>query len=56
MILVMEKSHRNKISKKFNSLINGKKLAVLDVPDNYTFMDAELVRLLKNRVPRYARA
>ena len=34
-ILVMEKSHRNKIAKKFKAQLNGKKLAVLDIPDNY---------------------
>ena len=52
-ILVMEKSHRNKISKKFKDLLKGKKLAVLDIPDNYECMDEELIKILKNKVPRY---
>ena len=30
-----------------------KKLVVLDIPDNYDFMDEELIRVLKNIVPRY---
>jgi predicted protein tyrosine phosphatase len=55
LILVMERSHRNKIAKKFRDLIKGKKLSVLDIPDNYDFMDPDLVKLLKNRVPRYVR-
>lgn len=53
VVLVMEKSHRNKISKKFREQLKGKKLAVLDIPDNYEYMDPELIQLLKARVPRY---
>ncbi len=51
-ILVMEKVHKNKVTKKFRDLLKGKKLAVLDIPDNYAVMDPELVELLKRRVPR----
>lgn len=54
-ILVMERSHRNKISKRFRALLKNKKLAVLDIADNYEYMQPELVRLLKSRVPRYVR-
>jgi predicted protein tyrosine phosphatase len=52
-ILVMENSHRNKIAKRFPDLLRGKKLAVLNIPDVYPFMDPLLVELLENRVPRY---
>jgi predicted protein tyrosine phosphatase len=55
VILVMEKSHRNKVSKKFRALLRNKKLAVLDIPDDYEFMDSKLVAMLENRVPRYIR-
>ncbi len=54
-ILVMEKSHRNKVSKKFRENLKGKKLAVLNIPDIYDYMDPLLVTLLKNRVPAYVR-
>ncbi len=54
-ILVMENSHRNKISKKFRDQLKGKKLAVLDIPDNYNYMQPELIRLLRLKVPRYVR-
>ena len=54
-ILVMEKSHKIKLSKRFPDLLKDKKLAVLDIPDNYAFMDPRVVRILKNRVPRYVR-
>lgn len=53
VILVMENSHRNKIAKKFKELLKGKKLAVLAIPDNYRYMDPELIKLLKLRVPKY---
>lgn len=55
IILVMEKSHRNKISKRYKELLKNKKLAVLDIPDIYECMDPELIKLLKAKVPRYVR-
>ncbi len=54
-VLVMETSHRNKVSKRFRDLLRGKKLAVLEIPDIYEFMDPMLIALLKARVPRYVR-
>ena len=53
VILVMEKTHKNNIATKFHDLLKGKKIAVLDVPDNYDVMDEELVKILKRKVPRY---
>jgi len=53
VVLVMEQSHRNKISKKFRAQLKGKKLAVLDIPDEYECMDPALIQLLKAKVPRY---
>ena len=55
VVLVMEKSHRNKISKKFREQLKGKNLAVLNIPDVYEYMDPELVNILKGKVPRYVR-
>lgn len=55
VILVMERSHRSKVAKKFRSQLRGKKLAVLEIPDSYGFMDEELVRLIKAKVPKYVR-
>lgn len=50
IIFVMEKSHRNKVSKKFKELLKSKKLVCLDIPDDYERMDPVLVKLLENRV------
>ena len=55
IIFVMEKSHRNKVSKKFKDLLKNKKLVCLDVPDNYDRMDPTLVRLLESKVSRHVR-
>ena len=55
IIFVMEKSHRNKTSKKFKDLLKGKKLVCLDIPDNYDRMQPELVKILKNRALKHIR-
>ena len=52
-IVVMERTHRNKIQKRFRSDLNGKHIICLDIPDDYEFMDPGLVRLLHARMSRY---
>ena len=51
----MEKTHRSKLNERFKSALKTKKLVVLDIPDKYEHMDPELVRILKEKVPRYVR-
>ena len=55
IILVMEKSHRNKVSKKYKDLLKNKKLIVLDIPDDYECMQPELIQLLKTKVSKLVR-
>ncbi len=55
VVLVMEKTHRNKIARRYRELLRDKKLAVLEIPDIFEFMDPMLIALLKARVPRYVR-
>ena len=50
VILVMETTHKNKITKKYKELIKSKKIIVLDIPDHFAYMQPELVQLLKKRV------
>ena len=52
-ILVMERSHRNKLRSRFQDLLKDKRIRVLDIPDQFEFMDTALIRLLEARVPRY---
>lgn len=53
LIFVMEKAHRNKLSKKFKPHLGGKRVICLDIPDEYDFMDPMLVQLLKAKVSRF---
>jgi predicted protein tyrosine phosphatase len=53
VIFVMEKAHRNKLGKKFRAHLSGKRIVCLDIPDEYDYMDPQLVALLKAKVPRY---
>lgn len=52
VILVMEKSHRNRLLKKFKSQLRMKRLVVLEIPDAYEYMQVELIELLKTKVAR----
>jgi predicted protein tyrosine phosphatase len=49
----MEKTHKNKVSKKFSSLLKNKKLICLGIADNYDYMQPELVQLLKLKVAQH---
>ena len=53
IIFVMEKAHRAKLQKKFRTSLEGARVICLDIPDDYAFMDPELVRLLETKVLRY---
>jgi len=53
MIVVMERRHRAKLQKRFRSSLRGKHIICLDIPDNYAFMDPELIDLLKLRMTRH---
>ena len=53
MIFVMEKSHRNKLAKKFREHLKDKRVICLDIPDEYDYMDPGLVAILKARVSRH---
>ena len=55
IILVMEKMHRNTVSKKYKELLKDKRLVVLDIPDNYEYMQPELIQLLKTKVSKVVR-
>jgi len=51
LIFVMERAHRKKMQMKFRAQLKNKRLICLDIPDNYQFMDDQLVALLKAKVP-----
>ena len=47
IIFVIEKKHRFRIKEKFSDLLTDKPLHVLNIPDDYQFMDEELIENLK---------
>jgi predicted protein tyrosine phosphatase len=52
-IFVMERSHRNKLSKKFRKYLKSQRIICLNIPDEYGYMDESLVRLLTSIVPKH---
>jgi predicted protein tyrosine phosphatase len=55
IIFVMEKTHRTKLSKKFRTHLNGKRVVCLDIADDYDYMQPELVKLLETKVAKFLR-
>ena len=55
IIFVMENAHRNKLGKKYKTYLKNKRIIVLGIPDDYDFMDPELISLLKAKVPQFLR-
>jgi predicted protein tyrosine phosphatase len=53
LILVMERAHRSRLNRKFGKSLAGKRVVVLNIPDDYDFMDPVLIDLLKQRCAPY---
>ena len=53
IIFVMEKSHKNRLSKKYKENLRGKRVINLNIPDEYECMDPILIQLLKISVPKH---
>lgn len=50
IIFVMENKHKNYINEQFRSRLGNKKLVVLDIPDDYHYMDPELISWLTDAI------
>ncbi len=50
MIFVMEKQHKQILKERFHT---DKQIILLDIPDEYWFMDPELIEMLKTSVAPY---
>ncbi|MBU4434640.1 MAG: low molecular weight protein tyrosine phosphatase family protein [bacterium] len=53
IIFVMEKAHRAKLTRRFKTHLKSARVICLDIPDDYAFMDPELIRILKARATRF---
>ncbi|MFB9245649.1 low molecular weight protein tyrosine phosphatase family protein [Massilia antarctica] len=55
IVFVMEKAHRRRLGERFRAHLNGKKVICLDIPDNYSFMQPELVSILEAKAGKFLR-
>jgi predicted protein tyrosine phosphatase len=53
-IAVMEKRQLPRLRRAFPKLIAGRKVISLDIPDDFDFVQPELIELLKQRIGRIA--
>ena len=49
-IVVMEKHHRNYIRKHYPEIYKNKRIVCLYIPDDYDYMQTELIGILKDKV------
>ncbi|MDQ8037215.1 MAG: low molecular weight protein tyrosine phosphatase family protein [Pedobacter sp.] len=55
LIFVMEKAHARKLKQRFGEVLKGRRVLCLDIPDDYEFMQPELVSLLEKKVAVFLR-
>jgi len=53
LIFVMEKKHKQRIEEKFSEEIVDKKIVIMDIPDEYQYMDKELIEELNLKTHDY---
>jgi predicted protein tyrosine phosphatase len=53
IIFVMEHKHLKRLRAEYTQLLEHKRVYVLDIPDDYRFMDPELVDMLEESVSSY---
>ena len=53
LIFVMEKRHKQMLQEKFNEALSKKAIIVLNIEDNYQYMDEELIETLRASVGPY---
>ncbi len=53
IIFTMEKRHRQRLIQNFPNETVGKKIIILDIEDNYKYMDIELIEIIKTSVEPY---
>lgn len=53
LVFVMEKRHRSRLREAFPAAMQGKQVVILEIPDDYEYMDPELVQMLETSVRPY---
>ncbi|MBI1770734.1 MAG: protein tyrosine phosphatase [Bacteroidetes bacterium] len=52
-IFVMEKKHKTRLEEKFPNATSTKEIIILDIPDEYQYLDPELIETLRASVGPY---
>ena len=50
LVLVMENNHRAKLQRLFPQASQDVEIHVLDIPDDYQYMDPDLVAMLRDQI------
>lgn len=53
IIFCMEKKHVRRIREKYGDIVAGKRIICLNIPDDFEYMDEELIGLLESAVGEY---
>lgn len=53
VIFVMEEKHKSRLKTQFTRLLDYQDIHVLDIPDEYQYMDEELIEIMKQSVGGY---
>jgi predicted protein tyrosine phosphatase len=53
LVFAMERVHKRRLQQKFRSQLRVKRVIVLGIPDNYKYMEPELVRILESALRPY---
>jgi Predicted protein tyrosine phosphatase len=53
IIFCMEKKHVRRLKEKYKDIIANKEVICLNIPDDYEYMDEELIELLEASVEEY---
>ncbi len=53
LIFAMEQKHKNRLVSQFTRMLEHKTIHVLDIPDDYKYMDPELIQELEHLVEPY---
>ena len=52
MILVMEQKHKSRLMSEYRQDLKYKTIHVLDIPDDYRFMDEDLIEIIQGKVDK----
>ena len=53
LVFCMERRHVTRLRERFGNVLDGKQILCLDIPDDFPFMDAELVEMLEAALGEY---